>query len=50
MYYKIGPRNIKKALYISGIDICFGQLFYYNLRTVQQLGYLFDGGSLYEAQ
>jgi insulysin len=43
-FYQVGPRDHKKALYLSAMEKCLGQVFYYNLRTVQQLGYIVHAG------
>jgi secreted Zn-dependent insulinase-like peptidase len=45
-YYQIGIRDIKNALYMTALDKCLGQVFYYNLRTVQQLGYIVHAGNI----
>jgi secreted Zn-dependent insulinase-like peptidase len=44
-FYQVGPRDLEKALYLSAMDKCLGQVFYYNLRTVQQLGYIVHAGT-----
>lgn len=44
-YYQIGPRDIQRSLSFSIIDKCLGTIFYHNLRTIQQLGYIVHAGS-----
>jgi secreted Zn-dependent insulinase-like peptidase len=39
-FYQIGLRDYDKSLYMNIIDKCIGNIFYYNLRTVEQLGYI----------
>lgn len=44
-FYQVGSRDFENALYLSAMDKCLGQVFYYNLRTVQQLGYIVHAGT-----
>ena len=39
-YYQVGYRNLRTTLKTTIIQICWGNLFYYELRTIQQLGYI----------
>jgi len=39
-YYQIGVRDLRRSLSTSIIELCWGNLFYYQLRTMQQLGYI----------
>ena len=39
-YYQIGVRDYKLSLITNMIDLFWGNFFYYNLRTVKQLGYI----------
>lgn len=44
-YYQIGPRDFQRSLSFTLIDKCIGTVFYHNLRTLQQLGYIVHAGS-----
>ena len=39
-FYQVGNRDLRKSLATSIIELCWGNLFYYQLRTMQQLGYI----------
>jgi insulysin len=39
-FYQIGQYNYETQLYLLAYQKCIGNLFYHNLRTVQQLGYI----------
>jgi secreted Zn-dependent insulinase-like peptidase len=39
-FYQIGLRDLRQSLSTSIIELCWGNLFYYELRTMQQLGYI----------
>jgi len=39
-YYQVGVRDYKNLLNLNIIDKCIGNIFYHNLRTVEQLGYI----------
>lgn len=43
--YQIGAIDYNNYLSTLIIDKCLGSIFYYNLRTLQQLGYIVQGGS-----
>jgi secreted Zn-dependent insulinase-like peptidase len=44
-YYQVGPRDFQRSLSFTLIDKCIGTVFYHNLRTLQQLGYIVHAGS-----
>jgi secreted Zn-dependent insulinase-like peptidase len=44
-YYQIGPRDFQRSLSFTLIDKCIGTVFYHNLRTLQQLGYIVHASS-----
>lgn len=39
-YFQIGTRDVDKSLMMNLMELIWGNLFYYNLRTVKQLGYI----------
>lgn len=43
-FYQIGPKDTKRSLSLLVIDNCLGTIFYTNLRTIQQLGYVVTSG------
>ena len=39
-YYQVSYRDLRTSLVTSIIELCWGNIFYYQLRTLQQLGYI----------
>jgi len=39
-FYQIGYRDLRRSIATSVMELCWGNLFYYQLRTMQQLGYI----------
>jgi secreted Zn-dependent insulinase-like peptidase len=39
-YFQIGPRDYKKSLMMNLLEMIWGNMFYYFLRTQKQLGYI----------
>ena len=39
-FYQIGPLDYKKYLMFQIIELIWGRLFFYELRTIKQLGYI----------
>ena len=39
-YYQIGIRDYKNFSIFQILDLCWGRLFFYELRTIRQLGYI----------
>ena len=46
VYYQIGMKNIKSQLYVNLFEKCIGNLFFGELRTKKQLGYVVKEGIL----
>ena len=39
-FFQVGPRDYKTSLVMNVIEIVWGNMFYYYLRTIKQLGYI----------
>lgn len=44
-YYQIGYRDYKNFSLFEIMDLCWGRLFFYELRTLKQLGYIVSSGT-----
>lgn len=44
VYYQIGQKEIKTSIYVNLFNKCIGQLFFAELRTKKQLGYVVKSG------
>jgi secreted Zn-dependent insulinase-like peptidase len=43
-YYQVGYRSVKNSILSYLVDLTWGSNFYYELRTVRQLGYIVRSG------
>lgn len=39
-YFQVGKRDLRKSLIMNLVELSFENVFYYNLRTVKQFGYI----------